>query len=197
MVFAVQSVYLHWSQGDQCCPGSCSCVCGPWCGGVMACPVRCSLRTLLWRSQQSGWGVSWGQHGGSRRRTKRNHSSTSGQVSAIPAWLYHSRTKCHRQDGRKKTPTAFTFALFQNATVPRWIKWHLKKSIIGFNVTECPVGELVGVQEALQLQPLTASAALWATPVRVELVHGEMCTRGTVDPSSIPPGNVFLHQWHI
>lgn len=25
---------------------------------------------------------------------------------------------------------------FQNATVPRWIKWNLKKSIIGFNVTE-------------------------------------------------------------
>lgn len=108
---AFKSVYSHGSRADQGCPGSCSCGCGPWCGGVMVCPEWCSL-TSLWWSQQSGSGVSWGQRGG--RRTKKNNETTSGQVRTHPAWFYHSRT------GRKKRRknTAVTLLLLKGPQPP-------------------------------------------------------------------------------
>lgn len=56
------------------------------------------------------------EEGGGQRK---NNSATSGRVSTHPAWLYHSRTKCHGQDWRRGGRTQWSrFLLFKRPQSP-------------------------------------------------------------------------------
>lgn len=110
------------------------------------------MRPLMRRSEGLPWtvlteeaavmepavGLGWILEGNrrKRRRRRKNKNITSGQVSPHHAQLFLSGTKePQARPGKRRRDSTVTFLDFQKATVPRWIKWHLKKSIIGFNVT--------------------------------------------------------------
>lgn len=59
----------------------------------------------------------------------RSSKYTSGIVVSQQDKVPQARPKKRRKN------TAVTFLAFQKATGPYWMKWHLKKSIIGFNAT--------------------------------------------------------------
>lgn len=74
------------------------------------------------------------EDGGGQRKNK---STTSGQVKYTSSMVVSQQDKVPRARPRKRRwKHSGHVSAFQKATVPRWIKWHLKKSIIGFNVTE-------------------------------------------------------------
>lgn len=72
------------------------------------------------------------------KRKKKHNSTTSGasKYTYSMGCITAVQSATGKTEEEEEEEHSGHVSAFQNATVPHWIKWHLKKSIIGFNVTE-------------------------------------------------------------